>query len=268
MQWYYSHNGQQAGPVPQADFDNLVHSGVITPSTLVWREGMSEWRPASEVGVSAAAPPIPLPAGGNPSVAAPAGDAAPDPDTAVCAVSGQRYPKSQMIQYEGKWIGAAHRDEFFQRLREGVGQRGPGDVRYAGFWIRFVAAFIDGVCVQIIVFIPSFVIGLLIGMAGPGQQVTQILAQMAGFIIGLVIGITYEIFFIRKFDATPGKLAVGIRLLRADGSKLSVGRILGRYFAKLVSGIILCIGYILAAFDSEKRALHDHMCDTRVTYKN
>ncbi|EIQ01711.1 putative membrane protein [Opitutaceae bacterium TAV1] len=267
MQWYYSHNGQQAGPVPQADFDNLVHSGVITPSTLVWREGMSEWRPASEVGVSAAAPPIPLPAAGNPSVAAPAGDAAPDPDTAVCAVSGQRYPKSQMIQYEGKWIGAAHRDEFFQRLREGVGQR--GDVRYAGFWIRFVALFIDGICLLPATIVLVFVFGMVFPfLAGPESPGAIILSQMAINAVSVVIAICYELFFIRKFDATPGKLAVGIRLLRADGSKLSVGRIIGRYFAKMVSGIILCIGYILAAFDSEKRALHDHMCDTRVTYKN
>jgi uncharacterized RDD family membrane protein YckC len=43
-----------------------------------------------------------------------------------------------------------------------------------------------------------------------------------------------------------------------------LGRAVGRYFAKIVSGIILMIGYIMAGFDSEKRALHDMMCDTRV----
>jgi hypothetical protein len=44
-----------------------------------------------------------------------------------------------------------------------------------------------------------------------------------------------------------------------------VGRIVGRHFSEWVSGMILLIGYIMAAFDKEqRRALHDHMCDTRV----
>ncbi|HET6371045.1 MAG TPA: RDD family protein, partial [Nitrospiria bacterium] len=41
----------------------------------------------------------------------------------------------------------------------------------------------------------------------------------------------------------------------------------GRYFAEILSGIILCIGYIMAAFDDEKRALHDRICGTRVIKK-
>jgi uncharacterized RDD family membrane protein YckC len=77
-----------------------------------------------------------------------------------------------------------------------------------------------------------------------------------------VIG--YEVFFVRKYDATPGKMAMGLKILRPDGSKLSVGRIIGRYFASIISALILLIGYIMAAFDEEKRALHDRLADTRV----
>ena len=40
----------------------------------------------------------------------------------------------------------------------------------------------------------------------------------------------------------------------------------GRYFAKFLSSITLCIGFIIAAFESEKRSLHDHICGTRVVY--
>jgi uncharacterized RDD family membrane protein YckC len=83
-------------------------------------------------------------------------------------------------------------------------------------------------------------------------------------VVGFAIGISYEVFFIRKFDATPGKMALGVKVLRTDGSKLSVGRIIGRYFANIVSVLTAFIGYIIAAFDDEKRALHDYMCDTRV----
>jgi uncharacterized RDD family membrane protein YckC len=79
-----------------------------------------------------------------------------------------------------------------------------------------------------------------------------------------VIGASYETYMIGKYGATLGKMAAKIRVVRADGSKLTYGRALGRYGGKIVSQLILGIGYLMAAFDQEKRALHDHMCDTRV----
>jgi len=95
------------------------------------------------------------------------------------------------------------------------------------------------------------------------------LAPMFGMIglsalVGMVLGCTYETFFIVKFGATPGKMAVGVKVVRPDGSGIQVGRAIGRYFSKMLSAMILYIGYIMAGFDSQKRALHDMICDTRV----
>jgi uncharacterized RDD family membrane protein YckC len=59
-------------------------------------------------------------------------------------------------------------------------------------------------------------------------------------------------------------MALGLKLVRSDGERLSAGRIIGRYFSEWLSAIILCIGYIMVAFDEEKQALHDRICDTRV----
>jgi uncharacterized RDD family membrane protein YckC len=59
-------------------------------------------------------------------------------------------------------------------------------------------------------------------------------------------------------------MAMGLKVVRADGSPVSIGLAFGRYFAKMLSGFILLIGYIMAAFDAQKRALHDMICDTRV----
>lgn len=80
---------------------------------------------------------------------------------------------------------------------------------------------------------------------------------------GLLIGATYEIYFISQQGATPGKMACGLRVVTPEGGRI-VGRAIGRYFAKFLSAIILCIGYIMIAFDAEKRGLHDQICDTRV----
>jgi uncharacterized RDD family membrane protein YckC len=97
-----------------------------------------------------------------------------------------------------------------------------------------------------------------------GNTGAFILMQAIIQLVGIATGIAYDVYFVRKYDATPGKLAFGLKVLRADGSKLSVGRIIGRYFGAILSGLVLCIGYLRAAFDDEKRTLHDRLVDTRV----
>ena len=77
-------------------------------------------------------------------------------------------------------------------------------------------------------------------------------------------GISYETIFIGKYGATVGKMACRIKVVTADGGQVSYLRAVGRYFAKLLSAFTLMIGYIIAAFDPEKRALHDRICNTRV----
>lgn len=253
MQWYYAVNNQRQGPVTQAEFDKLVADGVIKPETLVWQAGMADWKPYSSIAGT-----LPPPAGVS-------------DDTAICAVSGKRYPKREMIQYEGKWISAEHRDAYFQRLREGVVNPGdgavPGPFGYGGFWRRFVAKFVDGIITGVLgMFLGAFVGGIFgaTGQLQPGNTGKILLMQAIIQCLAVALGLSYDIFFIRKFDATPGKMALGLKILRPDGAKLSVGRIIGRYFAHILSAFTLLIGYIMAGFDDEKRALHDRVCDTRV----
>jgi uncharacterized RDD family membrane protein YckC len=88
--------------------------------------------------------------------------------------------------------------------------------------------------------------------------------QAISAVTNICLAILYAVFFISRYSATPGKLAVGLKLVRSDGSPLSTGRIIGRYFSEWLSSITLLIGYIMAGFDEEKRALHDRICDTRV----
>ena len=61
-------------------------------------------------------------------------------------------------------------------------------------------------------------------------------------------------------------MALGLKVIRADGGPISVGLAVGRYFAKILSALTLWIGFIIAGFDREKRTLHDHICGTRVIY--
>jgi len=273
MNWYYAINGQRQGPVAQAEIERLVSTGVITDQTLVWKEGMADWKPYSAVRVTL---PPQVPGAG---AAAGEGAGVPPEETAICVVSGKAFPKREMIQYEGKWVSAQHRDEFFQRIREGMAPQGegvvPGPYGYGGFWLRFLAKIIDGIAMAVVTVPINMVLGLMmLGSANyfspeidpnsPAALGAFLLFQGVSILINLGLGIGYSVFFIRKFQATPGKMAMGLKLVRADGSPLSVGRIIGRYFAEIVSALILYIGYIMVGLDQEKKGLHDSICDTRV----
>ena len=86
-------------------------------------------------------------------------------------------------------------------------------------------------------------------------------------ILQLAVSAGYETWFVGRFQATPGKMALGLKVVRPNGDRVSYARALGRYFAEILSGLTLAIGYIIAAFDEEKRTLHDRICDTRVVRK-
>jgi uncharacterized RDD family membrane protein YckC len=270
MQWYYAIDGERRGPVAQAEFEKLVTDGVVKADTLVWQQGMAEWQPYARV------------AGGPAAGAAPAAGA--DDGTEVCAVSGQRHPRREMINYAGKWISAEHRDAFFQRKREGVvqpdalvQQQREGVVRpeefvFGNFWPRFCAKLLDGLILAVVGVVINVVLGSVIlgnanyfgGVVQAAGTAKAMYFQIVSNLVGVLLGVGYAWFFISRYSATPGKMALGLKLVRADGSPLSTGRIIGRYFAEWLSGLILLIGYIMAAWDPERRALHDRICDTRV----
>jgi uncharacterized RDD family membrane protein YckC len=128
---------------------------------------------------------------------------------------------------------------------------------YAGFWIRFGAAFIDGLITTIA--------GLAIVYATGGNYEQQ--GVMANF-LNIVLGWLYAAFMeSSERQATLGKMAVGIKVTDMQGNRISFGQATGRHFAKIISAIILLIGYIMAAFDAKKQALHDKMAGTLVLNK-
>lgn len=132
-------------------------------------------------------------------------------------------------------------------------------VRYAGFWIRFVAVIIDG----IIVFFISLPIIVIF------KFVLSI--ESSGFLnlLSSVISWGYYIYMTDKYQATLGKKAMGIMVVNESLIKASLGNIVLREtVGKIVSAIILLIGYIMAAFTSKKRALHDLIAGTVVIYRN
>ncbi len=183
-----------------------------------------------------------------------------------CSQCGQAKSEQELAHFGNILVCGSCKPAYAQGLSEGIAA--PTVFHYAGFWIRFVAAIIDGLVVG---FSSAAVEAILLPTLRPNLTPMGMASSAAligvVYLVGMSIGAAYEGLFVNKLGATPGKMVLGLRVVRPDGGPVSLGRAVGRYFAKLLSAMILLIGYIMAAFDPQKRALHDMIVDTRVIKK-
>jgi len=130
----------------------------------------------------------------------------------------------------------------------------------AGFWIRFVALVIDG----LIVGIPGGIIVAILA-AVAGKDATGVIIVLYGLFI--LAEVAYFVYFWSRPDGqTLGMKMFNLRVVKTDGSPLTVGGAIVRYVGYIVDSIIfgLPIGYLWAAFDKDKQAWHDKMAGTYV----
>lgn len=119
---------------------------------------------------------------------------------------------------------------------------------YAGFWKRFVAYLIDGIILGIVAAIFN-------------ATMDEAVAGTVGAIIGWLYFAGMES---SSRQATIGKSVLGIYVTDLNGNRISFLRATGRYLGKILSALILMIGYIMAAFTARKQALHDMLASTLV----
>lgn len=103
MDWYYAEGKEKRGPFTEAQIRPLVTAGKITPDTLVWATGMTNWKPARETPLSILISSHALP-----------------PDHHTCIITGKDFHESQMIKTSHGWVSAEGKDRYYQSLREGV----------------------------------------------------------------------------------------------------------------------------------------------------
>ena len=128
----------------------------------------------------------------------------------------------------------------------------------AGFWIRFAAAMIDG---AILVAVQLILIAIWPGIPEYSDSDSQF--HWVDVLL-LFLSALYYTIGVSVWSTTIGKRVFGLRVLRPDGGKAGPSRALARYFTSGVSFLILGIGYLMIAFRSDKRGLHDVICDTVV----
>jgi uncharacterized RDD family membrane protein YckC len=240
------------GPFTREQVAEKLKSGEVTLESLAFVEGLTQWTPLRDVlaKVDAAAPP--------PVAVAPVFTPPPTP-----AAGAPAYSYAATMQP-------------------------PGHLVYAGFWLRFVAYFIDGFIIGIPITIVFMILGGIFagfaaasggfphttGDSDPSQTFAP--AMGIGFaLIELVIWAAFMVltwFYFAKLESGPhqatyGKRALGLKVTNLSGEPIGFGQASGRFFGKIVSGMTFYIGFIMAGFTQRKQALHDLIAGTLVVKK-
>jgi len=157
------------------------------------------------------------------------------------------------------------------------------NTNYAGFWMRFLAVIIDGILIGIVrwIVIAPILVSMGIGVASEIQHLDSddpttalpIIGTIAAFagisaLISTIIWILYyTLMETSKYQGTVGKIALGLIVTDTNGNKLDFSKALVRNICKIISSMILFIGYIMAGFTDKKQALHDMIANTLVVKK-
>ena len=199
----------------------------------------------------------------------------------ACSQCGKALAQSDLVQIAGTWVCAECKPAFLSRIMAS-GAVVSSKWHYGGFWIRFGARFIDGIIltVPMLVFFAVMIPNLIRAERQAGNQALAPNAVFAatGMLTFLVVFFlataSYEILMLKYRSATLGKMACGLKVIRGDGRALGWGVCFGRFLMwnivtsaiPYLNFILMLISSIMLGTDSEKRALHDRVCDTRVIY--
>lgn len=130
-------------------------------------------------------------------------------------------------------------------------------IKYAGFWVRVAATLVD----SLIVGVPYILIILAVSFAGVENGIVLMLV----YGIPEIFAYAYYILMLSTYQATLGKMAVGLRVERTNGEKIGFWRaVLREIFGKFVSGITFGIGFFMVGWTQKKQGLHDKIADTVV----
>ncbi len=141
-------------------------------------------------------------------------------------------------------------------------------MKYAGFWIRFVASMADDFLVYLTSLTLTYLVLFLVYLvASPapsfGEAFTGNFIQIVSFGASMAMGFAYYTWMHFRYGQTIGKMFLKIKVIdEATSGPLSLKQSMGRYIAHIASALPFAAGYIMAAFNPKKKALHDTIAGT------
>lgn len=122
-------------------------------------------------------------------------------------------------------------------------------IDYAGFWMRLLAFIVDAIPLVVLIALVDFV--------------SENLATR--YLLRVLILFTYFVgFWVATNGSTPGKMAMGIRIVRSNGEPIDAGWSMIRFIGYCLSFVLLLSGFVMIAFTPQKRGLHDYIAQTVV----
>jgi len=133
---------------------------------------------------------------------------------------------------------------------------------FGGFWIRVAAYFVD----VVIMLIPTLLISFLLHSVIPAasQRDVAFINLMDDGINVLIWWVYTAAFLSSSWQATPGKRICGLKVVDYNGGRIAFGQATGRYFASILSYLLLCVGVLMVAWTDRRQGLHDMMAHTYV----
>ena len=182
----------------------------------------------------------------------------------------------------GTWLAASQYQEFQPEigLVKATGGEVFGDELDAvGFWPRVAAFIVDAILLSLVLWVVWIPIAKIMGWPVQIQPpattgtfklddfmpVIWLAAKQA--IFSFILRMIYEVFMNGRFGATIGKLIIGAKIVRLDGSPLEYKYAFFRFLARLLNEFACHLPYLMVAFREDKRGLHDLIVGTRVIYK-
>lgn len=145
-------------------------------------------------------------------------------------------------------------------------------LEHAGFWRRCAAYIIDYSILSIVLInIHSFFLSPLLIQMQMHNSISSSVYWFVAVSVSLGVFSSQWAYFIAMetspLKATLGKLLSGLYVTNLDGERISLAQANGRFFGKFLSALILCVGFLMAAFTQNKQALHDVLANTLVLKK-
>ncbi len=144
----------------------------------------------------------------------------------------------------------------------------PASLPKAGFWLRSVAFLVDVAGIAVLASAGSILVSAAVWIGGVLSSMPEFsrewLEWVATTVLSILIVACYFSLFVAWRGQTPGKMSLGLRIVRVDGERVAFARALVRWVGQALGALLFGIGFLMVAFSRRKQGLHDKLAGTYV----
>jgi uncharacterized RDD family membrane protein YckC len=144
----------------------------------------------------------------------------------------------------------------------------PASLAKGGFWLRSVAFLADVGLVAALAAAGGILVGVAVQIGGAFSSAPQAdldwLEWVATRLFSMLIDVCYFALFVGWRGQTPGKMLLGLKIIRVSGEEVGYARAFLRWFGQGLGLLLFGLGFLMVAFSRQKQGLHDKLAGTYV----